>query len=217
MSPPKETKREYRAAVGRRIRDLRKKLDLSQEDVAGAITGSRDRQIGFRIEKGDRALSDDELPKVADLLQTTVEYIAKGQEPQQSTMYGLAESGASFTQPDLIPLVTYDDAGRHVEGYAERPPCLRGVRNGYAIYVWDECMEPCYSPGELLYINPVKPARAGRDVLILRRSGLPTFRRLERQDGKFIFVKAMTDANVARIPVDELAGVHLIVGTAEDK
>jgi transcriptional regulator with XRE-family HTH domain len=217
MPPKKSATFDYRLEVGKRVKELRDKLGLTQEALANAI-GSKDRQTFYKVEAGLRELSYDELPKAAEVLQTTVEYIVKGQSPAGTTpLYGLAESGTGIAQPDLIPLVTYDDAGRHVEGYAERPPCLRGVRNAYAIYVWDECMEPCYSPGELLYVNPAKPARSGRDVVILRRSGPPALRRLERHDGKHVFVKAMTETGATRIPIEEVSGLHLVVGTAEDK
>jgi transcriptional regulator with XRE-family HTH domain len=201
--------------IGERVKALREAQDLTQEDIARAI-GIEDRQTIYKIETGKRALRSEELPKVAELLHTTVEYIVDGRGPRGDAMYGLGESAASFAQ-DSIPLVAYAQGERHVEGYTERPPSLRGVRHGYAVYVWDDRMEPRYSPGVLLYVNPSKPARPGRDVVVLRRAGLPTIAQLERLERESIVVRALKDGESTTIKRDDVSALHLVVGTDQDR
>lgn len=50
--------------------------------------------------------------------------------------------------------------------YVRRPPGLAKVRDAFAIYVVGDSMSPRFEEGELLFINPHRPARPGDDVLI---------------------------------------------------
>jgi phage repressor protein C with HTH and peptisase S24 domain len=68
-------------------------------------------------------------------------------------------------------------AGSHLRGafqifgdvidYVRRPPALMGARDVYALYVEGSSMEPQYFPGDLVYVHPGRPPRAG-DVVIVQ-------------------------------------------------
>lgn len=47
-----------------------------------------------------------------------------------------------------------------------RPPGLMGNTKAFAVFVRGESMEPRHYQGDLLYVDPVRPARAGDDVLV---------------------------------------------------
>jgi phage repressor protein C with HTH and peptisase S24 domain len=47
-----------------------------------------------------------------------------------------------------------------------RPPGLMGNSKAFAVFVRGESMEPRHYQGDLLYVDPVRPARSGDDVLV---------------------------------------------------
>lgn len=55
--------------------------------------------------------------------------------------------------------------------YVRRPPALMSVRDAYAIYVEGSSMVPEHRPGDLRFIHPHKPARAGDSVVVQARYG----------------------------------------------
>lgn len=50
--------------------------------------------------------------------------------------------------------------------YVRRPPGIAGTRDVFALYVTGDSMEPRYRPGDLVYVNPTRPPRAGDDVVV---------------------------------------------------
>lgn len=53
-----------------------------------------------------------------------------------------------------------------VVDYVRRPPGIAGAREVFALYVTGDSMEPRYRPGDLVYVNPSRPPRAGDDVVV---------------------------------------------------
>lgn len=47
-----------------------------------------------------------------------------------------------------------------------RPPGLMGNTKAFGVFVRGDSMEPRHQQGDLLYVDPVRPARAGDDVLV---------------------------------------------------
>lgn len=60
--------------------------------------------------------------------------------------------------------------GFHMNGEVvdrvRRPPGLADVRGAYGLYISGDSMEPRYFSGELIYINPGKPAAVGDFVVV---------------------------------------------------
>lgn len=54
-----------------------------------------------------------------------------------------------------------------------RPPGLVGNRNAFAVYVRGDSMEPRHYQGDLLYVDPGRPARSGDDVLVELKPARP--------------------------------------------
>jgi phage repressor protein C with HTH and peptisase S24 domain len=47
-----------------------------------------------------------------------------------------------------------------------RPEPLQRVSRAFAVYVVGESMEPAYLQGDMLFIHPTKPPRAGNDIVL---------------------------------------------------
>lgn len=54
-----------------------------------------------------------------------------------------------------------------------RPPGLLGNRSAFAVYVRGDSMEPRHYQGDLLYVDPIRPARSGDDVLVELKPARP--------------------------------------------
>lgn len=204
------------------MRKLREQADISQEEIGQALgyaVGTA-RQSLSKIERGETTLTVEHFLNYAKKLKVSpIELLRNLDSPEGQIMPpGLADSPAiPYANDDVIPLVTYEASDtRKVAGYVARPPSLRGVRHGYAVYMGDDQMEPRYAAGWLLYVNPIKPPRSGRDIFIVRRNATPMVRQLERQTTKLLIVKALAERKSIEIPVDDVASLHMIVGADQD-
>lgn len=56
---------------------------------------------------------------------------------------------------------------------ARRPPGLVGNRGAFAIYVVGETMAPRYEAGELVFLDPFRPASVGDHVVVETDTGAP--------------------------------------------
>ena len=86
-----------RKEMGLRLSKKRMAKGLSQEEVAESIGVGR--STYNTIEGGKRALKDDEIPILADLLDTTTDYLLRGVESQNIDICkatGLSDDAASF-------------------------------------------------------------------------------------------------------------------------
>lgn len=110
------------------------------------------------------------------------------------TEYWLS-SGADAPAPDVRgygpgsapPIPTRDEmpndvpvmgtaAGSHLRGafklgsdpvdWVRRPPALMRNKDAYALYVENTSMEPQYFAGDLIFVNPTRPARIGDIVVV---------------------------------------------------
>lgn len=93
--------------------------------------------------------------------------LARASAPRQKLLRDLpilGQAGAS-----IIGSIAIDEP----IGYEIRPPALAQVPDAYALYVAGDSMEPRYFSGELVYVNPRRPCRAGDDVVVqVRENGV---------------------------------------------
>ncbi len=131
------------------------------------------------------------------------------------------DAGTEQPDADAIPIFAFvvDEAGettKRAVGMTPRPPSLRAVRDAYAMYTPDDSMEPRYGVGWLLYVNPAKPAREGRDVVVYRKTGLPVVRHLERGASGRQRIVALAAEHEEAVAADETMTMHLIVGSDQE-
>lgn len=104
------------------------------------------------------------------------------------------------------------DFNRPVE-FVTRPYNLFSVENGYAVFVNGFSMSPRYHHGELLYVNPTRPAKPEDYVLIkLKNRHEAIIRRLVRFDEKIILVSTHNPHKEESYKTDEIEMLDLIIG-----
>lgn len=107
-------------------------------------------------------------------------------------------------------------------GRADAPPALRDVKDAYAVYVSGESMEPRFSAGHLVFVNPHKPATRGCNVVVQVRpehDGEPPegfVKEYVRQNGERLILRQFNPDQEIEISVDDVVSIHRIVGWSED-
>lgn len=100
--------------------------------------------------------------------------------------------------------------------FVPRPWYMREVRDGYAVLVVGESMEPVFSPGDMAIVNPRLPPVRGKDVILVGGEEEGEFRasikRLERWDAKSWQVKQFNPARSMSWPRKDWPKALRVVG-----
>jgi phage repressor protein C with HTH and peptisase S24 domain len=212
--------------VANRIREHRERLKLTMEEL-GSRVGTSKQQIS-KLEKRERALTQTWLEKLASALGVPpVELLPP--EHFHTTERGAARalgtvrpsaSGAGF---ELVPTMPLRETRRVPEAqcvrfkddvvtFVSRPAALDHARDAYAVYVFDDSMEPRYEPGDLLYVNPHLPANPGRYVVITLKDQTALVRCFVSWNGTALHTRQLHPAEEVSIPADQVVDIHTIIG-----
>jgi phage repressor protein C with HTH and peptisase S24 domain len=101
-------------------------------------------------------------------------------------------------------------------GYTPRPANLAGVRAAYAIYMVGDSMEPRYEQDWLLHINPFKPPKRGRDVVVYKRGDAVLIKQFVGWEGDTLVLRQLNPPETLRIPRGEVLECHLVVGVDQE-
>jgi phage repressor protein C with HTH and peptisase S24 domain len=101
-------------------------------------------------------------------------------------------------------------------GFTPRPANLAGVRDAYAIYMIGDSMEPRYSQGWLLHVNPFKPPIRGRDVVVYKKSQAVLIKQFVGWNDDALVLHQLNPEETLRIPRDEVVECHLVVGVDQE-
>ena len=101
-------------------------------------------------------------------------------------------------------------------GYTPRPANLDGVRDAYAIYMVGDSMEPRYTQGWLLHVNPFKPPIRGRDVVIYKKDQAVLIKQFVGWNDDALVLRQLNPEETLRIPRDEVQECHLVVGVDQE-
>jgi phage repressor protein C with HTH and peptisase S24 domain len=133
---------------------------------------------------------------------------------------------SSFPQPrqDALPIRSAARGGNDQEmflgdgpiGYTPRPSNLSGVRDAYAIYMIGDSMEPRYVQGWLLHVNPFKPPTRGRDVVVYKKNQAVLIKQFVGWNDDTLVLRQLNPDETLRIPRDEVAECHLVVGVDQE-
>jgi SOS-response transcriptional repressor LexA len=231
MSQKRELTHEELEAA-RRLRQLwterKSRLGLTQKKAGDRLDVSQG-MVGHYL-NGRRPMDAREVMLFAKMLQADPEEIWPGFRKQ----FGIRETGAYRTQPNTEPgpslkgehpVISWVQAGDpaivedpHQPGVAEEwHPCpVSCSPQTFILRVKGPSMEPDYQEGELIYVDPERPAEHGKDVVV-RFEGQQeaTFKRLV-VDGGYYYLRALNpDWPRPFIPVDEdatLCGVVVFSG-----
>lgn len=147
---------------GENLKRLAEALETTIVDLASH--GSDEEQAAVRVatvtptRAAARELSDPvELPNVRDL-------------PRDVPVYGTASGSILGGEDGAWQL------GSDAVDYVRRPPGLATNLQAYALFVENLSMSPRFEPGDLIYVNPARPARPGDYVIIQVQNGENTER-----------------------------------------
>jgi phage repressor protein C with HTH and peptisase S24 domain len=216
------------------LRTLRESRDLSLAALADLV-GTTRQQI-HKLETGERRLSIDWLLKLASALGVEPKDLLPSE--QAPAFGGLAESSRGALRPrgagirpadrpdprDVIPIRS---AGRGGDGqtmflgdgpigFTRRPSSLQEVRDAYAIYMVGDSMSPRYEPGWLLHVNPYKPPKSGRDVVVTLADDGVLVKTYRGYDDSTLVLEQLNPPGEIRLDRAAVRDVHLIVGVDQE-
>ena len=105
--------------------------------------------------------------------------------------------------------------------FVRRPPGQMNRKGIYCIYAKGSSMEPVYEEGDLIYVDPHRPPRAGRDVVIqLAAKGSDGeqqyfLKRLVRRSGTKWRLKQFNPEKEILLDDKDVAAVHLVLKNHE--
>ncbi|MGF7497867.1 XRE family transcriptional regulator [Kingella kingae] len=155
-----------------RVKNRRLELGLSQAAL-GKLAGVPQSTIG-QIENG-RNKSSTKILELAHALQTTVEYLVDGVEPaqKQPSLPNVSEMPTP-TPLYSVPIISWVQAGswQPVELFddddLEYIVCRTKLgKDGYALRVRGDSMQPEFTEGDIIVVDPHGEPRAGSFVIAL--------------------------------------------------
>jgi phage repressor protein C with HTH and peptisase S24 domain len=144
--------------------------------------------------------------------------------PSRIAAAGAAAASTTPPRDESIPIRSAGRGGGEQEmfladgpiGYTARPANLNGVRGAYAIYMVGDSMEPRYEQGWLLHVNPFKPPKRGRDVVVYKRSQAVLIKQFVRWEADALVLRQLNPAQELRFPREEVIECHLVVGVDQE-
>lgn len=197
-------------SVGDRIRRLRKSLGLTQVKLAQMLGIKAPSVVQWESDKTN--LSGENLLNAAKLFGVTPDYILYGGEIEQSAVPNM-----EMAQPDIhrIPVISYVQAGvwtapneiRECDGnMAYITTDLELGERAFAIVIRGNSMEPEFTEGDLVLIDPDEPLHPGDFVVAKNGEEEATFKKYRprgySEDGKEIFELAPLNDDYATMRSD---------------
>jgi hypothetical protein len=220
-------------SAGERLREMVRRAGLTYEDFAHAI-GRRggssvqrymapernsipiemvERIASALVGRGRPAITREEVFALTNL-QIYISGRAKMPESPEIEVAGQRRS--IYSERDLP--VCGQPSGRGDEyvftealSLVPRPADLVSVRDAYAVYCHADTMAPRYRPGELLYIDPVRPVAPGDDVIVQLADGTGFVRELVRQTARTVVCRQHNPPQEHTYPITRVRSVHLII------
>lgn len=191
-----------------RILSLIKKQGMTQKTFAAHL-GIRPQAI-TEWKQGITRSYKDRLPEIAQLLQTSVDYILTGNEPSQSS--SALRIPVLGTIPAGIPLEAIED----IHDWEEIPAAWAdGGREYFGLQVKGDSMYPQYLEGDTVILRKATTCDSGDDCAVLVNGDEATLKRVFLHEGGAIELRPVntaypprtyTPAEVEDLPV-QLIGV----------
>lgn len=180
------------SSLGQKIREIRQGLKLNQAQFADEVGVSQG--TVSKWEKGEQVPETGPLIEIARLGETDAFTLmefdqadrGKGPAPQRSTpsepnavvatdLPPPSARGGTRDLPMRGIAVMGDDGDFSFNGdvadYIPRPPSLLHKRKAFGVYATNDSMEPAYSDGDPVVIDPDRPPAIGDDVVIEMKPG----------------------------------------------
>jgi phage repressor protein C with HTH and peptisase S24 domain len=226
-------------SLGKRVAHARALAGISQSELARRI-GIKPQSIQA-IEAGDtkrsrytgqiaRTLGVDEAwldmgrGEVPSMAHPAPEPHEAAPAPHRQAQFVGAGRGRPHER-DMIPILSAARGGTEQTmfsedpvGYTPRPSNLEGIKGAYAIYMVGDSMSPRYEPGWILHVNPFKPPKPGRGVVVEKQNGAVLVKLyVGRRNNSLLFRSVNPDyPDELCIAEAEIRNMHLIVGSNEE-
>lgn len=136
--------------------------------------------------------------------------------PVLGTVLGCSNGDLGTDVPTETHLV---DMGEIVT-FVRRPQGVAGARDAYALYVNGDSMSPRFDPGDLIYVNPARPAARGDDVVVqlTDHDGMVVtalVKRLVRKGASDVELEQFNPPRTITIPMHRVRAIHRITPLGE--
>jgi phage repressor protein C with HTH and peptisase S24 domain len=217
--------------MSNRLREFRERSGLSMQALADRA-GTTASQVN-KLEKGERRLTLDWMTRLATALGIETGDLLPAAERPRAAQTASAGPLRSETAPgpvlpardprDLIPVRSAARGGDEQEmfltdgpiDYIARPHSLLHVRDAYSIYMIGDSMTPRFRPGQLLHVNPYKPAQAGAGVVATKTDNVVLIKEFVRRTDTVLFLKQYNPPAELKYPLAEIRDLHTVVGLDE--
>ena len=215
-----------------RLKEFRDLAGLSMQALAERV-GTTAPQIN-KLEKGERRLTLDWMTRLAaalgieakDLLPAPPRPRPPAAGTDRPLLGGEAAPGPRLPvrdPRDLIPVRSAARGGDEQEMFLEdgpidyiaRPHSLLHVRDAYSIYMIGDSMSPRFRPGQLLHINPYKPAQTGSGVVVTKTDNVVLIKEFVRRTESTLYLKQYNPLSELQYPLSEIRDLHVVVGLDE--
>ncbi len=190
------------ARAGIKSPELARRIDMRPATLRTYIRGEREPRP---------ALAE----KLADALECSVNeimgYDANGGPPpkergeSQIPLYGNAAAGLGADVTDVTSPVEYISAH----------PSLATTNAGYAVFIVGTSMEPRYREGEIVFVKPGKPPRAGDDVVVQiedDRTRTAIVKEFVSADNEHVTLRQYNPDTEISLSRDSVVSIHPICG-----
>jgi phage repressor protein C with HTH and peptisase S24 domain len=201
--------------------DLARHLELAPSAVSRMLRGERQMKLSEAVQAAHfLGVSQEEVLRHAgETNAPQPEQRGRGRPPRSAI-----NAVAPAPRQEMIPIRNGGGGGgaQHTFsedgpiGYTPRPANLTGVRDAYAIYVAGDAMEPRYEPGWLIHVHPFKPPTRGRDVVVLKTDHEVLIGQFIGWGDHTLELGQFNPKQTLRIPRNEIAVCHLIVGVDQE-
>jgi phage repressor protein C with HTH and peptisase S24 domain len=97
-----------------------------------------------------------------------------------------------------------------------RPPQLRGVRDAFAVFAYDDSMHPMYKHGQTLWVHPYLPAKPGDGVLVVKQSDEAIIKELVRRtETEVVLRQYQPSQNDFSLPNSEIRSLYRVIGALD--
>jgi phage repressor protein C with HTH and peptisase S24 domain len=213
----------FHEALGRRggtQADLARHLGLPPSAVSRMLRGERQMKLLEAVQTAQfLGVSQEEvLRRAGDPDAPPPEPARRGRPPRPATVF------ATPLRQDTMPIRSAARGGGDQQmflqdgpiGYTPRPANLAGVRDAYAIYMVGDSMEPRYTQGWLLHVNPFKPPVRGRDVVVYKKDQAVLIKQFIGWNDDALVLRQLNPEETLRIPRDVVIECHLVVGVDQE-
>lgn len=163
--------------IGKRIVTLREQAGLNQLEFSQKVNINN--SVMNRIEKGTRAIRDDELVAIADCLGVSIDYLLTGRNRQESgKMTGIR-----------IPVLGRVVAGVPIEAveeildYEEITPALAATGDFFALQVRGDSMQPKLEEGDIVIVKQQEDVESGDIAIVLVNGNDATIKQVKKLEG----------------------------------